>query len=261
MTRIFCCLPSFSIKRYPARPGLPLLSSSWTFETCKGAGNLMVCPVLAPRAEPCARKWREAIFTPSTTRRPSAGNTWSTLPSLPLSLPAITRTLSPVLIFILKDFRGKRNDLAKSGGAQFARHRAENARAFGFLRILIHDHARVFVKTDIGSVRAARFLAGAHHHDRYDIALFNAPVRRGFFYDRGHEVAKHAIVFLVASEHANHLQEFGSGIIRDLDHAAMLHHIRRFQSSQRPSSACRGKWGLLRRIRPHRRFCTRLFHR
>ena len=42
-----------------------------------------------------ARRWRLTMFTPSTSTRPVFRNTRSTLPSLPLSSPRMTRTVSP----------------------------------------------------------------------------------------------------------------------------------------------------------------------
>jgi len=43
-----------------------------------------------------------AIFTPSTTIRPSRGRDFKTLPVLARSFPEITSTLSPLMIFIFQ---------------------------------------------------------------------------------------------------------------------------------------------------------------
>ena len=45
--------------------------------------------------------WREMMFTPSTVILCFAGKQANTLPCLPLSLPAITTTVSPLRTFRL----------------------------------------------------------------------------------------------------------------------------------------------------------------
>src|ERR1700709_1048641 len=125
-------------------------------------------------------------FTPSTTTRCSSRCTWITLPSAPLSLPAITLTVSPFLIFIAcfpisEHLRCERDDLHEPLVSQLAAHRAEDARAARVARpppgapgaedgraarlaVLPQDDRGVLVELDVGPVRAAALLSGAHDH-------------------------------------------------------------------------------------------------
>src|SRR6478609_5150798 len=94
----------------------------------------MIPPVVPPRP-PC---WTTLVcfltrLTPSTTTRCSSRSTRITLPSAPLSLPAITFTVSPFLIFmecfpISEHLRCQRDDLHEPLVTQLATHRAEDAR-------------------------------------------------------------------------------------------------------------------------------------
>src|SRR5262249_54101531 len=74
-------------------------------------------------------------FTPSTTGC-LASPMLSTVPRFPLSLPAVTMTSSPFLIFsmvpVLEHFRRERHDLHEALGAQLSRHRSEDACSDGF---------------------------------------------------------------------------------------------------------------------------------
>src|SRR5699024_6906788 len=94
-TRTF--LPSSTLEA--TRVGLPHLGhTSITLETYMGISRRTM-----PPSSPCLRgfTWQVATLTPSTTTFFSAGMAVSTLPSLPLSLPDRTTTLSFFLIFIL----------------------------------------------------------------------------------------------------------------------------------------------------------------
>src|SRR6188768_4390831 len=99
-----------------------------------GASAVMMPPVLPSRPP-----WlitlvcRLIRLTPSTITRCSSRSTWMTLPSAPLSLPAITLTVSPFLILTLisEHLRGQRNDLHELLLAQLAAHGTEDAGAAG----------------------------------------------------------------------------------------------------------------------------------
>src|SRR5664280_2442296 len=80
---------------------------------------------------------RLTMFACSTVTRCFSGKARRTLPSLPLSLPAMMRTLSPRRTCIelamsdappLQHFRRERHDLHVALVAQLARDRAEDAR-------------------------------------------------------------------------------------------------------------------------------------
>src|SRR5690606_10522025 len=89
----------FSSNRYPTRVGLPSESRIITFETWIGASCVMIPPVFAPRWVVRIRSCFLIRFTPSTRTFCSRGKAARTLPLAPLSLPAMTMTVSPFLIF------------------------------------------------------------------------------------------------------------------------------------------------------------------
>src|SRR6185437_11935114 len=139
------------------------------------------------------------IMTRSTRTRSLSAMTRMTLPRLPLSLPAITSTVSLRLILMpaiklsswhsalavcckqilvtcycpagsqalkLDNLRGERDDLEKLLLAKFAGHGSEDAGSDRLVGV-IDDYSGVLVKTDIGSVPAARLLTGANDHCLY----------------------------------------------------------------------------------------------
>src|SRR6056297_4138060 len=93
----------------PTRVGLPLASSSARLLRSIGIAFGMRPPWLVW----LWRVWRTTMFTPSTTAFPALGSTDEIVPSLPLSLPARTTTLSPFfsLAAMSKHLRGERDDL------------------------------------------------------------------------------------------------------------------------------------------------------
>src|SRR6478672_13911073 len=99
--------------------------------------------MMPPPVPPCwaALVCRLMRFTPSTTTRPCSRSTSMTLPSAPLSLPAITLTVSPFLILTLisEHLRRQRNDLHELLVAQLTAHGTEDARATG-LPVGTKDH-------------------------------------------------------------------------------------------------------------------------
>src|SRR5437870_8793252 len=66
--------------------------TSWTFEACSDASRSTMPPLMFLPG--FGFVWRLIMFTPSTMRRSLSGNTFSTRPRLPRSLPVMTRTLS-----------------------------------------------------------------------------------------------------------------------------------------------------------------------
>src|SRR6478672_10309152 len=118
-----------------------------------GASAVMMPPVL-PSRPPwlITLVWRLIRLTPSTITRCSSRSTWMTLPSAPLSLPAITLTVSPFLIrtLISEHLRRQRDDPHELLVAQLAAHGAEDARAAGFT-VGLEDHCGVLVELDVGT--------------------------------------------------------------------------------------------------------------
>src|SRR5690606_32317056 len=116
----------------------------------------------------------------TTTRSPS---TLMTSPCLPLSLPAMTTTVSPFLMrfamsaFLRSEhFRRERDDLHELLGTQLTGNRPEDAGADRLL-LVVQQHGGVAVEADHRAVRTAHALAGAHHHGVVDLALLHLAAR------------------------------------------------------------------------------------
>src|SRR5687768_7960958 len=126
-----------------------------------------------------------------------------TLPRAPLSLPAMTSTVSPFLTFTppppagrrrrsaqapepdgslavarsrLEHLRCERNDLHEPLVPQLAAHRAEDAGATRVTAVL-DDHSGVLVEADVRPVRAPLLLRGADDDRLDDVALLDTRAR------------------------------------------------------------------------------------
>src|SRR5215212_5649307 len=174
---------------------------------------------------------RRATCTPCTIKRLSSGKTRSTSPRLPLSRPLITTTLSPRLIFIFgivaasQNLGGERDDLHEPAGAQFARHRAEDAGP-DRLPLPADQHRRVAVEADCAAIGAPDLLGGAHDHGAVHVALFDAAARDRLLDGDDDHIADARGLALRAAEHLYALDPPRAGIVGDveiglhLDHAA-----------------------------------------
>src|SRR3982751_4604599 len=122
------------------------------------------------------------MFTPSMTRCESSLRS-DTTPRLPLSRPANTMTWSPLRILFmallsLQNFGSQRNDLHELFGAQFARHRSEDAGA-NWLQLGVEQHSCIAVEFDERTVCTTDALGGADHHRTVDLAFLDAAPRSG----------------------------------------------------------------------------------
>src|SRR5690349_11229327 len=88
---------------------------------------------------PCARVCGVAMFAPSTITRSASGRTRVISPSLPRSLPEITRTRSPLRSFMSQHLRGERHDPHEAAVAQLASDRTEDPGAAG-LHLVVDEH-------------------------------------------------------------------------------------------------------------------------
>src|SRR3989338_3597749 len=128
-----------------------LAQISMTLESSIGIGFSMIPPWNFWVARWC----RLATLTRSTSTLPLPGMTRRILPFFPRSLPLKTSTWSPFFNLagmVLSYLRGQRYDLHIIAVAQLARHGAKNARPDG-VPLLVDEHRRVIIKTDIGTVR------------------------------------------------------------------------------------------------------------
>src|SRR3954453_880431 len=157
-----------------------------------------------------------------------------TLPVLPLSLPAMTTTLSSARSFagISEHLRRERDDLHEPAVAQLARHRAEDARAARVV-LCVDDHGRVLVERDVGAVVTPEFLLRAHD-DRLDhVALLDRPVRVGLL-DRGHDDVPHARVATARAAHDAGGEDLArAGVVGDAQPGLVLDHRARSSTSSR----------------------------
>src|SRR6476620_3445274 len=165
--------------RLEPRRVVPLPSTTITLEMWIGASEVTMPPVV-----PARPPWLTTFvcfltrLTPSTITRCSSRSTWMTLPSAPLSLPAITLTVSPFLMLTLisEHLRRQRNDLHELLVAQLTAHGTEDARAAG-LTVGTKDHCGVLVEADVGTVGTTALLHGAHDHGLDDVALLDVAPR------------------------------------------------------------------------------------
>src|SRR3954467_7014441 len=210
----------------------PLPSTSITLDTWIGASVVMIPPVV-----PARPPWLITLvcfltrFTPSTTTRCSSRSTWITLPSAPLSLPAITLTVSPFLIFIVcfpisEHLRCERDDLHEPLVAQLTAHGAEDARA-ARLAVLPQDHRGVLVELDVGAVGAAALLGGAHDHGLDDVALLDVAAGDRVLDRADDDVTDAGVAPTRATEHADAEDFLGTGVVGDLEPRLLLDHLAR----------------------------------
>src|SRR5437016_641331 len=136
---------------------------SMTLETCNGIAFSITPPC---RVWPCGRTCFFTILWPSTITLLTCGIARETTPSFPLSLPAIIKTVSPFLMFILTRWRGffsfcfvaiyfllehfrrKRNNLHKIPFAQFSGHWTEDTCA-SWVVTCGNDDGCIFVKANM----------------------------------------------------------------------------------------------------------------
>src|SRR3954453_21170732 len=157
-----------------------------------------------------------------------------TLPVLPLSLPAMTTTLSSARSFagISEHLRGERDDLHEPAVAQLAGHRPEDARPARVV-LRVDDHRGVLVEGDVGAVLAPEFLLRAHDDRLDDIALLDRPVRVGLL-DGGDDDVPHARVATArAAHHADREDLARAGVVGDAQTCLVLDHRARSRTSSR----------------------------
>src|SRR4051812_36294668 len=192
----------------------------------------MMPPVVPPRP-PC---WTTLVcfltrLTPSTTTRSSSRSTWITLPSAPLSLPAITLTVSPFLIFIAcfpisEHLRCERDDLHEPLVAQLAADGAEDARA-ARLAVLPQDDRGILVELDVGAVGTPALLGGADDDRLDDLALLDVAAGDGVLDRADDHVTDAGITTTRATEHADAEDFLRTGVVGDLEPGLLLDHFAR----------------------------------
>ena len=85
-----------------------------------------------------------------------------------------------------------------------------------------------------------------------DIALLDRSSRSRFLDHARHDFSQTAVVLLVAPEHANDLELFRSGVIRDGEHGSMLDHTSKIKNrSSHASVSCASTADTLQTKRNH----------
>src|SRR5258706_10129179 len=180
----------------PTRVPLPFSGSfRSTFDIAIGASFSTMPPLMFFWG--LARVARLMRLPPSTTTRPAAGITRSTLPSAPRSFPARTTTRSPrrTRIFPVNvgffffmasdDFGRERDDLHELLLPQLPSDRPEYAGADRLL-VVVDEDRRVVVEADVASVPAP-LLADRPDDDRlHDLPLLHGIGRVGIRLLDGH---------------------------------------------------------------------------
>src|SRR4051794_28205107 len=180
------------------------------------------------------------IITCSTSTRFLSAITRRTRPRLPLSLPAMTSTVSLRLIlmpaintspalgdlsepesaFVGRGLRGakldnlwrERDDLEELLLSKLTSHRAKDTGSDRLHRIVNNDGG-VLVEANVGSILAAILLAGTHDHGLDDLALLDGSVRRSLFDRRGDDIAEAGLLAQTATEGQDHLKLARAGVI------------------------------------------------
>src|SRR5699024_5444396 len=184
-------------------------------------------PPVAPAGPPrCAeRVCRLTRLTPSTITRSARGSTAITLPSTPLSLPAMTRTWSPFLMFTLisQHLRGKRDDAHEPLLPQLAAHRAEDA-GTPRLTVASEDHGGVLVEPDVRAVRPAALLRCADNDGTDEIALLHVDTGDRILDGGDDGVADPRVAATGSAQHTDAQDLLGSGVVGDLEPRLLLDH-------------------------------------
>src|SRR6056297_1239604 len=167
-----------------------------------------------------------ATFTPSTMALPSVGMTRVISPSLPLSLPASTTTLSPFLglAAILQHLRCERDDLHEVLRAQLTNHRPEDTGA-DRLVVVVQNDGGVAVKSDGGAIFATHFFCGTHDDGLADIALFHATARDGFLYRDDNDVTDGCVFTLGTTQNLDALNTASAAIVSNIQIGLHLDHL------------------------------------
>src|SRR6202035_1025654 len=196
---------------WPIRTGPQVEHTSCTLEIA----IRLSCSAMPPLMLRCGfgRTCFFTIITCSTSSLASFGNTRSTRPSLPLSRPVITFTVSfrrrstrlcSVLTVLISNlplsrgedvatslqyFRRQGHNLQKLFFAQFAGYRPENAGSYR-LALFIDQHRGVFIDADVSAVAAAILFVGPHDYRFDDSSLLHLAVGRRFFHAGSDHVSK-----------------------------------------------------------------------
>src|SRR5699024_1773732 len=150
-----------------------------------------------------------SILTPSTRTLPSFLFTAITLPSLSLSFPAMTFTVSPLLIFIvdifgtsLQYFRSKGNDLHEVLLSELTGYWSKNTCSTR-IQIIFYNNSSIFIESDVGTVFTTCTFYRTDNYSLYDITFFNNAAWCCIFNSRNDHIADARISSCRTAKHAD----------------------------------------------------------
>src|SRR5688572_948051 len=147
-----------------------------------------------------------------------------TLPFAPLSLPAITCTVSPFLIFMSEHLRGEGDDLHEPLVAQLAPDRAEDAGP-PRLAVRLDQHGGVLVEPDVGAIRPPALLDGAHDDGLDHVTALHAGAGDGVLHRGDDRVADTCVAPAGAAQHPDAQDLLGTGVVGDAQPRLLLDHF------------------------------------
>src|SRR5690242_2693887 len=168
-------------------------------------------------------------LTPSTRTLFSAGMAWMTLPCLPLSLPVMTWTRSPFLIFMLfamrlEHLRRQRDDLHELLVTQLAAHGAEDAGTTGVALGVLEDDGGVLVEPDVGTVRTTALLHGADDDGLDHVTLLHRATGDRVLDGGDDDVPDTGVAATGATENADAENLLGTRVVGDTQSRLLLDH-------------------------------------
>src|SRR4051794_31365053 len=215
----------------------PLLSlpfgastSSITFETWMAASWVTIPPVV-----PARPPWFTTLvcrlmrFTPSTITRSCSDSTAMTLPSAPLSLPAMTRTRSPFLMFrfflfaMSEHLRSERDDSHELLLTQLP---ADGAEDTGATRLAVgpKDDGGVLVEANVRAVGTTALLDGPDHNGLDDVTLLDVATGDRVLHGGDDDVADSGVAPTRAAENTDAEDLLRTGVVGDLESRLLLDH-------------------------------------
>src|SRR4051812_2608684 len=221
-----------------------------TFETWIGMSLSMMPPCIV---WPCALVWRLAMLMPSMITRSWSGITRVMGPSLPTSLPAMTRTWSPFFTFMSQHLRSERHDSHEPSLAQLAAHRPEDA-GTPRLHLVVDEDGCVLVEPDVTPVRTPPLLLRADDDALHDVALLHRRARHRVLDGRHEDVADRRVATARPAEHLDAQHLAGAGVVGHLEARLLLDHRARSRISTTRQRFCAdiGRVSLMRTRSPSR---------
>src|SRR5919198_5669864 len=146
------------------------------------------------------------------------------LPFAPLSLPAITSTVSPLFTFMSEHLRREGDDLHEPLVAKLATDRPEDARP-SRLAVRLDQHGGVLVEPDVRAIRATAFLDGPHDDGLDHVAALHPGSGDGVL-DGGHDdVADARVAAPGAAEHPDAEDLLRTRVVGDAQPRLLLDHF------------------------------------